>query len=343
MVNMLPSLGGGLLISGFNYDGTTGLGDENAGSGKGWLDITDAVFPVQTAIIEDFRTNDADNYGGDQPDIEDLRPQGGSCPAGSDCCTHAGWPSTCPDDDSCDYSHPQYKIAYTDTDANLLACGWCDDDCSILDVNKEDWWELQDGIPYGQKLESSGHKPAIWSTVIGVLPGSNTDILGGDRAGTTAWVSQDPIANVWLTLEELLNVSTETLNEILAGANSTTMDGSGHLTSPFQGTIYIDNAGGNELKVTSSTPYDDDGWGFMYVTGDVHFSAGCYFRGLIYVEGDAECTGSPLFIGCIAVRGDGDGAFATGNPHILYSYDALTQYANKGMKFVILSWKEVLS
>jgi len=339
MVNITPGLGGGLLISGFNYEGSTGPDDEKVGTPAKWLKSTDAVFPAQAAVIAAFRQNDADNYGGgNQPAIEELT----ICAAGTACVNFTGSPE-CPDlnnpnaADPCDYPPHDY-CSFVDIDTALINCGWCDTDCSILDVNKEDWWELEDGVPYGQKLESSGHLPAIWSTDTGIAPGSNTDVLGGDSDGTKSWILEG--AAGWPLLKDLLQVSQETLDGILAGANSTTMDGSGHLTSPLQGIIYIDNAGGGELKITASTPSYDNGWGLMYVTGDVDFAAGTYFRGLIYVEGDMTCTGSPLFVGCIAVKGDADGAFATGNPHVLYSYDALTEYANKGTKFIVLSWKD---
>jgi hypothetical protein len=78
----------------------------------------------------------------------------------------------------------------------------------------------------------------------------------------------------------------------------------------------------------------------MYITGDVNFQ-NLEFKGLIYVEGDAQITGSFWLLGCLAVKGTTSGDFSAGNGTFLYSKDALERFTNKGMKFVILSWKEV--
>ncbi len=217
------------------------------------------------------------------------------------------------------------------------------DDQDITVIETETDTETE--VPYQAKLESSGHKPGVWSTVTGVNA-STGDIWGGNVTGTTSWKSDAVGANTWMTLADMLTLNQEEVDDILASANVTEADmhpSSGKLEAAPQGVIYIDNddPGDKEVDITAATPNYQDGWGLMYVTGDLKISAGNFqFKGLIYVEGDLNCTGSPLFIGCTAVKGASGGAFASGSPHIIYSYDALTEYANKGMKFVILSWKD---
>ena len=117
------------------------------------------------------------------------------------------------------------------------------------------------------------------------------------------------------------------------------MDGSGQLSVAPQGVIYINNAGGTTLKITAATPNRDDGWGLMYVTGNVQFQD-VGFKGLIYVEGNASIAAGYWMAGCLAVKGTVAGAFTAGGAHFLYSSDVLSSYVNKGMKFVPLTWKD---
>ena len=192
-------------------------------------------------------------------------------------------------------------------------------------------------IPYAAKLEASGHKPGVWTPLaVGtVLP--QADVFGGDN--TTPWKVE--AASAWLTLAEVLGVSPEVLTGILAAANVTeaNMGGSGILTVAPQGVIYINNAGGNLLKITSSTPNSNKGWGLMYIKGNAQFQ-NLEFKGLIYVEGDASITGSFWLMGSMAIKGTATGDFSAGNGTFLYSADALKNYTNKGMKFKALSWKD---
>lgn len=117
---------------------------------------------------------------------------------------------------------------------------------------------------------------------------------------------------------------------------------SGQLDVAPQGVMYINNAGGTELKITNSTPSNDDGWGLMYITGNADFQ-NLEFKGLIYVEGDVQITGGFWLMGCIAVKGVTTGSFSSGNGTFLYSSDALNKYVNSSMKFVKLSWYDDLS
>jgi len=195
----------------------------------------------------------------------------------------------------------------------------------------------EDEIAYGQKLRATGHKPGVWTTQPAdtVVPG-NIDVFGGDA--TTAWKLED-VPN-WPSLADLLGVSQETLDNILAGANVTEADMSaGKLTVPPQGVIYINNLGSDLLKITASTPSSDDGWGLMYITGNARFEK-LYFKGLIYIEGDATIVSNFWLLGCIAINGDAEGDFSAGNGTFLYSAEALQYFTNKGMKFAPLTWMD---
>ena len=204
----------------------------------------------------------------------------------------------------------------------------------------------EQNVPYAAFLETTGHKPGAWTTVAThpvsppIDPAGTNDIFGGSgSAGTTPWKAEG--APSWKTLAQVLGLPQETVNKILASANVTEadMDGSGQLSVAPQGVIYINNAGGTTLKITAATPNRDDGWGFMYVTGNVQFQD-VGFKGLIYVEGNASIAAGYWMAGCLAVKGTVAGAFTAGGAHFLYSSDVLSSYVNKGMKFVPLTWKD---
>jgi hypothetical protein len=47
-------------------------------------------------------------------------------------------------------------------------------------------------------------------------------------------------------------------------------------------------------------------------------------------------------MGCMAIKGTAVGDFSAGNGTFLYSKDALDWWVNKGLKFVTLTWREVV-
>ena len=293
MVDLSPTLLGSVLISGFNYDGSTKESDCSPCNAANWDNLPGT-----------FDTNGVDNHGGTESFT---------------------YPNPSP-------PPPNISANYTDQDINLLA------GTSLTPANEEELGTEQK-IPYGTKLESSGHKPGVWTTQT-VLP--NADVFGGNS--TQPWKKDS--AGAWKSLADLLGITQNQLDAILANANVTEsdMDVSGHLKNVApQGVIYIDNAASTlALKVTAATPSNSDGWGLMYVTGDFD-SQKLAFRGLIYVEGDANITASFWMMGCMAVKGSTSGDFSAGNATFLYSKDALERYVNKGMNFAILSWQEVLN
>jgi len=288
-----------VVVVGFNYDGSTTSADEGS---PHWPSIAT------------FNANGVDNHGGPE-NVDDL-PASGVCS-----CT----------------GYPAGKINYLDDDTVFLPCSSVDPTtCSSSDNEEE--LDTESKIPYGTKLESSGHKPGIWTTQ-SVSPGAH--VFGGNN--TESWKTDS--AGAWRTLANLLGITQDQLDAILANANVTEsdMDGSGQLLAAPQGIIYIDNAAsGQVLKLTAATPSNTDGWGLMYITGDFN-SQKLAFNGLIYVEGDASITSSFWMMGCLAVRGATDGDFSAGSATFLYSKDSLEHYVNKGMNFVILSWQEVLN
>jgi len=242
-------------------------------------------------------------------------------------------------DEKMDWPGP--NTPYSDNDTALIGPTAAPNNEEELGDNKYP----EEYVPYTAFLENSGHKPGVWTTAAAnpaappISPGATNDVFGGSGAtGTTPWKTEG--APAWKTLAELLGVSQATLDKILAGANVTVadMDVSGQLGVAPQGVIYIDNAGGTEVKVTSSTPDCDNGWGLMYVTGDAQFQD-VGFKGLIYVEGDAHIAAGYWMCGCLAVKGTTSGDFTAGGAHFLYSADVLSSYVNRGMKFVPLSWK----
>jgi len=305
MVNMLPNFSGSPVVSGFNY----------------LVDVSSADDCLPNCPDDNrFVGNGADNHGGPES-INNL-------PKVGDCAGCAGYPAG--------------KENYSDQDIDFLACSEIDPTTCAASDNEEEK-DAETEIPYQSKLESSGHKPAVWSTVTGVDP-TTGHVWGGDLAGTTSW-KVDPVGGqTWMTLAEMLSLTQEQLDKLLASANVTKADqdgASGKLEVAPQGVIYIDNNGDLELDIAAGTPSVSDGWGLMYVTGDLKISSTAFeFKGFIYVEGDLHCSGSPLIIGCLVVKGDSSGAFPSGSPHLIYSKGVLTQIVNRAMKFTTLYWKD---
>jgi hypothetical protein len=84
-----------------------------------------------------------------------------------------------------------------------------------------------------------------------------------------------------MTLADMLTLTQEEVDDILASANVTEADmdpSSGKLVAAPQGVIYIDNndAGDNELDIAAGTPSKENGWGLMYVTGNVKISSAAF-------------------------------------------------------------------
>jgi Tfp pilus assembly protein PilX len=207
--------------------------------------------------------------------------------------------------------------------------------------NNEEELETEASIPYGNRLVSSGHLPGICAATGTVTTAGKAHIFGGDA--TTPWKAEGCAG--YSSLADALGVSQATLGGILAKANvkESDMDLAGKLTKPPRGVIYINNAGGTELAINSSTPGNEDGWGLMYITGNANFQQ-LHFKGMIYIEGNVLVGGGFWLLGCVVVKGATTASGGTEDTvfkgTFLYSDAILESYVNKGMRFPILSWKE---
>lgn len=302
MVDLTPALGGNSLITGFNHYAYVSKADKPNN-------------PNSWGTTTQFYKNGVDNFGG--PGTMD-------------------WPNN--------------NTPYSDDDILLIGpTGWPNNEEELGDTKSAEEW-----APYAAFLETSGHKPGVWTTVSAnpalppIDPAGNNEIFGGCGGSPVQANLLDPScywkeesAPAWLTLAQLLGLDQEIVDKILASANVTEadMDGSGQLSVAPQGVIYINNAGGTTLKITNATPDCDNGWGLMYITGDVQLQD-VGFKGLLYVEGNASVAAGFWMAGCMAVKGTVAGAFAAGGAHFLYSSEVLSSYVNKGMKFLMLTWKD---
>ncbi|MCJ7616312.1 MAG: pilus assembly PilX N-terminal domain-containing protein [Desulfobacterales bacterium] len=235
----------------------------------------------------------------------------------------------------------EHTIASNVDDSDILLA--INEDEDTADVNPR----LDEvDIPYGAKIISnqSTYLPGAWTTGDYVDQAGGDDIYGGNNVN--AWKDESP-ANTWITLDQMLGISSEQLADILDNADVTNADteisgGNQQLkTAAPQGIIYIDNgpAGTNKnFKIGAYTPSYNDGWGLMYITGDFE-AENLTFRGLIFVEGEIKISANLWLLGSIAVKGkDPSGS---GGADVLYSKDAIDNKVGDAMDYVVLSWKEV--
>ena len=198
--------------------------------------------------------------------------------------------------------------------------------------------EPEPDVDYFAKLtgNTANYLPGAASNGSAIGVAGSMDVFGGNN--TVPWKNE--ALPTWQTLSQLLGITVAELNDILAQATVTEADMgvSGILGAAPQGIIYIDNAGGNELKITSATPSSGDGYGLMYVTGDAQFQD-FTFKGLIYIEGDASITGNFWMAGAFVNKGV-TSSFAAGNGTFLYSRDILLNL-KQYVSHTILSWREL--
>ena len=221
----------------------------------------------------------------------------------------------------------------------LLAAG---EDEDTADVNQR----LDEvDIPYGAKIlsDQSTYLPGAWTTGDFVDQHGGDDIYGGNNVN--AW-KDESTTNIWITLDQMLGISTDQLTDILDNADVTNADtsisgGNQKLNAAPRGIIYIDNGptGTNRnFKIGAYTPSYNDGWGLMYITGNFE-AENLTFRGLIFVEGEIKISANFWLLGSISVKGkDPSGS---GGADVLYSKDALDQKVGDAMDYVVLSWEEV--
>ncbi|MDY7032898.1 MAG: pilus assembly PilX N-terminal domain-containing protein [Thermodesulfobacteriota bacterium] len=194
-------------------------------------------------------------------------------------------------------------------------------------------------VDYAGQLTGNiaNYLPGAASNGQNISLGGSMKVFGGNDS--VPW--KDEALPAWQTLAELLGITNNELTHILSQATATEADihTSGHLDKAPQGIIYINNpALGDEVKINSSTPSYNNGFGLMYITGDADFQK-CTFRGLIYVEGDVRITGTFWLLGALVNQGRVTGDFSAGNGTFLYS-SAVLENMNQYMGYSILSWRE---
>lgn len=170
--------------------------------------------------------------------------------------------------------------------------------------------------------EAQGHLPGIATT------GDVIDIQGGaaDVEGSPT-PTDSSSANPFYTLAELLGLSQDELNQILANADNTSV------VNPLNGITYLT---GN-AHINANTV----GSGLVYCTGDLTINGTFDFKGLIYVEGDVKANGTVWALGAIVVRGTTDYNTSAGNAAILYSAEAISTNLGQYMPMLVLSWREM--
>jgi hypothetical protein len=134
-------------------------------------------------------------------------------------------------------------------------------------------------------------------------------------------------SNPFYTLAELLGLSQDELNQILANADNTSV------TNPLDGISYL--TGDHHINANTV------GHGLLYCTGDLIVNGTMEYTGLIYVEGDVTINGTFWGLGAIVVRGVTDYNTSAGNAAILYSSEAISQALGQYMPMIVLSWREL--
>ena len=169
--------------------------------------------------------------------------------------------------------------------------------------------------------EGDGHLAGVTTTGDAVDMKGSTDVDGSPTNTDT-----NP-ANPWYTLAEVLGLSNEDTQEILANADHNS------IVNPLDGVTYIQ---GN-ATINSTV----QGHGLLYVTGNVTINGGFKYWGLIYVEGDAKITGTPWIVGSVIVKQTADFNFSAGNCGVFYSEEVISQWVGSYMPMVTLSWRDM--
>ncbi len=168
---------------------------------------------------------------------------------------------------------------------------------------------------------AGGHLPGVTATGDAVNVKGAADILGFPAP------VDNSATNPFYTLPEVLGLPDHEVNEMLAGADNTS------IVNPLNGITYI--TGDANLMAGLV------GEGLFYITGDFKASGDFDYKGLIYVEGDVFMTGEPWILGSMIIRGTSDFSFSSGNAAILYSQAAIERAMDDSMPTVVLSWREM--
>jgi hypothetical protein len=169
--------------------------------------------------------------------------------------------------------------------------------------------------------EGEGHLAGVTTTGDAVDMKGSTDVDGSPTNTDT-----NP-ANPWYTLAEVLGLSNEDTQEVLANADHTS------IVHPLDGVTYIQG----DATLNSTLV----GHGLLYVTGDATINGGFKYWGLIYIEGDCKVTGTPWIVGSVIVKQTADFSLSAGNCGVFYSEEVISQWVGSVMPMVTLSWRDM--
>ncbi|HMB68479.1 MAG TPA: pilus assembly PilX N-terminal domain-containing protein [bacterium] len=175
---------------------------------------------------------------------------------------------------------------------------------------------------------------AVSNCLIAVKTTGDVAVTGGssDLEGFPVWSdtsSTNTFDNVW----EYLGLTQDAWDEVKSRPDYTSANDSA--TPDGIMIVEHDATGGEKFN-------GQDGYGLIYVNGDMDISGNLVWRGFIFVEGNCNITGTAWILGAICVRGvTSANAFAAGNSTILYSQDAISIYVGGRMGYQTLAWNEI--
>ncbi len=220
-------------------------------------------------------------------------------------------------------------IYVTDYDTNLKP----DANEDILD--SEDWPDEVD-ILYGAQVDAADetHLPGVISSQAIDILDAGVSIYGHNFS----WMKADHQKS-WKDLSDLIGVTEDQLQKMLDKADVTNQD------AELSGqSLYIRKAPEGITYITSETPdvqvrfpNNTEGWGLLYIKGDLDLDRLTCFKGLIFVEGSVE-LGDFWLLGAMAAQ---QGAVdAPGGGEILFSQAALDENVGAAMKYIVLGWND---
>lgn len=172
----------------------------------------------------------------------------------------------------------------------------------------------------------AGCQFSVMTTGDPALTGGSSDV-----EGFPAW-SDTSSSNTFHDIHEYLGIPQDIWNDIKADPDYTSSNDAVNM----DGIVVVDH------DATASEKFNgNDGFGLIYVNGDMEIAGNFVWRGLIYVEGDCVVLGTAWILGAILVRGSSAVAFAAGNTTVLYSRDAINMYVSKGLDYTTLAWNEL--
>jgi len=214
-----------------------------------------------------------------------------------------------------------------------------DQDTQLADNANEDTFNSNErpdevDILYGSRIESDNH-----TYLPGITANGPIEILSEKISvyGRNPWMNANSAG--WKALNELLGITPDQLQKMLDKADVTDKDASLsgkslYLKKPPEGITYIASPPA-DAKVRF--PENMNGWGLLYVKGDLDVDQLSTFKGLIYVEGEIELGDFWLLGAMAAGKGNGE---KTGGGEILYSQSSLDENVGNAMKYIILGWND---